>query len=67
MNVGDLEKMLKKYPKDLQVFLRCCVNPCGNIVEVKVVMEDTYGFFGKSIDCIIMEPDIDNQFIAKRR
>lgn len=67
MKASELKEQIKNIPGDTEIFLRCCVNPCGNIVEAKAAKKDTYGFFGKSVDCIIIEPDIDEQFIAKRR
>ena len=57
MNVGDLKKQIGDLPDDLEVFIRAKVNPCGNIIEARKANKDTYGFFGKSIDCVIIEPD----------
>ena len=67
MKVKDLKEQIDSVPDDIEVFIRCCINPCGNIVEAKSANKDTYGFFGKAIDCVIIEPDIDPQFIKKRR
>ena len=67
MKVSELRKQIEGVPDDTEVFIRCCVNPCGNIVEALKAQKDTYGFFGESINCIIIEPDIDQQFIAKKR
>ena len=67
MKMSELRKQIENVPDDIEIFLRCCVNPCGNIVELKAANKDTHGFFGRSIDCIIMEPDIDDQFIAGKR
>ena len=58
MKVAQLKEQLKDVPDDIEVFIRCCVNPCGNIVEASESKKDTYGFFGKSIDCIIIEPEM---------
>lgn len=66
MKIKDLKKQIKNINDETEVFIRCCVNPCGNIVEAKKAKKDTYGFFGKPIDCVIIEPDIDEQFISKR-
>lgn len=63
--VSELKKQLEDRPDDMEVYIRCCVNPCGNIIEAKEVSKTTYGFFGKSIDCIIIEPDIDPMYIKK--
>lgn len=67
MKIKNLKKQIENIPDETDVFIRCCINPCGNIVEARKATKDTYGFFGKSIDCVIMEPDIDEQFIAQRR
>ena len=67
MKIKDLKRQIENIPDDTEIFIRCCVNPCGNIVEAKKAAKDTYGFFGNSIDCIIIEPDIDEQCVAKRR
>lgn len=57
MLVKDLKLQIADLPDDLEVFIRCKVNPCGNIVEAGKAAKDTYGFFGESIDCLIIEPE----------
>ena len=57
MNVGQLKKQIESIPDDTEVFIRCAVNPCGNIITADRAEKSTYGFFGQSIDCIIMEPE----------
>ena len=54
MKVKDLLKKLKKVDPELEVFLRV-PNPCGNISELEKVDKDTYGCFGKSVPCIILD------------
>lgn len=59
MNVKELKEQLEKLPEgsnDLEVYVRCTINPTGNIIDVREVKESTYGFFGKDIPCIIIEP-----------
>lgn len=56
LNVGTLKKILKDIPDEMEVYIRCCVNPCGNIVEAGIVSNTSRGFFGSSIPCIIIEP-----------
>ncbi len=60
MKVSDLKDQLKDIPDDREVFIRCHTNLCGNIIKAKEANSSTYGFFGKSIDCIIIEPDTDD-------
>jgi len=67
MRITELKKQIEDIPNETEVFLRCCVNPCGNIVELKIAKKDTYGFFGEEIDCVILEPAIDEQFVAQRK
>lgn len=56
MNVGELKEMIKDKPDDLEIFIRVCHNPTGNIVEAGNVEKSTYVFFGNPIDCLIIEP-----------
>jgi hypothetical protein len=56
MKIKELKEQLKNIPDDTEVFIRCAVNPCGNIIEAGSADKSTYGFFGKDIDCIIIEP-----------
>jgi len=54
MKVKDLLRRLNKVDPELEVFLNV-PNPCGNISELEKVKKDTYGFFGQSIPCIILD------------
>lgn len=56
MTVKEFREQLKDKDDDMEVFIRCTTNPCGNIVDAEEVSETTYGFFGSSIPCIIIEP-----------
>ena len=58
MTVKDLKEQINYLDDDLKVFIRAHSNPCGNITEAKEAKEDTYGLFGTSIDCVILEPDL---------
>ena len=55
LKVRDLKKALEGLDDDLEVYIRHH-HICGNIVEAGECNKDTYGFFGKSIDCVIIEP-----------
>ena len=66
MKVSELKEQIKDIPDDTEVYIRCCVNPTGNIVDALEASKDTYGFFGEVIDCIIIEPDIDDRFIFNK-
>lgn len=56
MKIKDIKEAIKNLDNNLEVFIRCTYNPCGNIIEAGKFNKSTYGFFGKSIDCIIIEP-----------
>lgn len=59
MKVKDLKEQIARLPDDMEVFIRAKVNPCGNIISAGSADKSTYGFFGKSIDCVIIEPEKD--------
>lgn len=65
LKVGELRKQLEGVDDDDQVFIRCCHNICGNIVEAGIADKSTYGFFGDDVPCIIIEP-ADPGFKIKR-
>lgn len=56
MNIGELKEQIKDLPDNVEVFIRAKVNPCGNIIEADRAEKSTYGFFGESVDCVIIEP-----------
>jgi len=57
MRIKDLKKQIEGLEDDLEVFIRAATNQCGNIIEAGEAVESTYGFFGKSIGCLIIEPE----------
>lgn len=57
MKVKDLKEQIEGVDDELEVFIRCAVNLCGNIIEADRADKSTYGSFGVSIDCIIIEPE----------
>lgn len=62
MKVKRLKEILNELDEDLEIFIRNSVNICGNISELEQVEVSNYGFFGSSIDCIIL-----NTECAKRK
>lgn len=56
LTVGQLKEMIKDSHDNTEIYIRVCSNPCGNIVEAGIADKSTYGFFGESIECIIIEP-----------
>lgn len=65
LKVGELKKQLEGVADDTDVYIRCCNNICGNIVEAGIADKSTYGFFGTEIPCIIIEPS-DPSYKIKR-
>ena len=61
MLVKDLKLQIADLPDDLEVFIRAKVNPCGNIIGAGEAVKSNYGFFGQSIDCLIIEPEKDSE------
>lgn len=54
MNIGELKAKIENLDDNLEVFIRE-QTLTGNIVELKDVSKSEYGFFGKDIECIILE------------
>lgn len=54
MKVKDLKKRLEQLDGELEVFIPYNTG-IGNIAEVEQVKKSTYGFFGKSISCILLD------------
>ncbi len=57
LTVGELKGMVSEIKDDTPVYIRTCFNPCGNIVSAGIAEKSTYGFFGESLPCVIIEPD----------
>lgn len=56
LTVGELRMLIEGVSDDTEVKIATCHNPCGNIVEAGTVVVSSYGFFGSSIPCIVIEP-----------
>lgn len=54
MTIGELKQIINKIDDDMEVFIHNSVNFCGNIGELEQVELTTYGFFGKSLPCIVL-------------
>lgn len=54
MIIKELIEKLQKVDPELEVYFRSS-HVCGNIKEVDKIELDTYGFFGESIPCIILD------------
>jgi hypothetical protein len=59
MNVAQLREALKYIPDHLEVFYRKTppiFSNIGNIEPIGTINLDTYGAFGKTFPCVIIEP-----------
>ncbi|MDB2104999.1 MULTISPECIES: hypothetical protein [Bacillota] len=54
MKAKRLKELLETIDDNTEIFIRNTVNICGNISELEQVEESSYGFFGKSISCVIL-------------
>ncbi len=54
MKAKRLKELLETIDDNTEIFIRNTVNICGNITELEQVEESSYGFFGKSIPCVIL-------------
>lgn len=57
MTVGRLKELLKNINDNTEVFVRNSFNICGNIADLDQVEKTTYGMFGKSIPCIVLNSE----------
>jgi len=54
MDVKRLKELLANLDDDLEVFIRNSINVIGNIQELEQIELSTYGFFGESVSCMIL-------------
>ena len=54
MKAKRLKELLEIVDDNTEIFIRNTVNICGGISELERVEESSYGFFGKSIPCVIL-------------
>ena len=59
MTVGELKEALNQYDDNLEVFTKKTeiVGTIGYIFRVK---QDTYGFFGEKLPCILLTDQIED-------
>lgn len=59
MNVKELRQAISDLPEDMEVMFRRIAPFCGNVESAGSAKVSTYGFFGESIPCVIIEPITD--------
>ena len=60
MTVKDLRKALNDYPDDMEVLTKK-TELLGNVAYVNSVKEDSYGFFGKDVPCVLLTDEFEPQ------
>lgn len=58
MTVGELKEALKQYDDNLEVFTKK-TELLGNIGYIFSAKQDTYGFFGESLPCILLTDQVE--------
>lgn len=61
MKVKRLKEILENIDDDTVIFIRNSVNPLGNINSLDQVEFSSYGSFGKSIPCLILNTDVSKE------
>lgn len=61
MRVKRLKEIINVLDDNLEVFVRNTVNICGNIQELDQVEKSTYGFFGETLPCVILNTDYSKE------
>lgn len=57
MKAKRLKEIISNIDDDTEIFIRNSVNVCGNIQALEQVEVSTYGFFGVSEHCLILNTD----------
>lgn len=58
MTVKDLREALNDYPDDMEVLTKK-TEIFGNVAHVNSIKEDSYGFFGRSIPCVLLTDEFE--------
>ena len=62
----ELLENIKDFSDDIEIFFKNRINPCGNINSADKIEKSTYGFFGDSIDCLIIDSITDDNEEANK-
>ena len=60
MNVKELREALSKFPDDMEVLTKK-TELFGNVAYVFSVRQDSYGFFGHDIPCVLLTDESDEE------
>ena len=60
MIVKELIEELQKYPEDMEVMTKK-IEFCGNIGYVFSIRQDSYGFFGEDVPCVLLTDESEDE------
>lgn len=60
MKVSEVIEKLSEYPGDLEVLTKK-TDFCGNVGNVFSIRQDSYGFFGSDIPCVLITDEITDE------
>jgi len=60
MTVAELKKRLSGYPDDIEVLTKK-TELFGNVTYVNSIKEDSYGFFGVNVPCVLLTDEFEPQ------
>lgn len=58
MTVGELKERLNQYDDDMEVLTKK-TEIFGNVAYIHSVKEDSYGFFGEAIPCVLLTDEFE--------
>jgi hypothetical protein len=60
MTVKELREALSKFPDDMEVLTKK-TELLGNVAYVNSIKEDSYGFFGTDVHCVLLTDEFEPQ------
>ena len=60
MTVKELREALSKFPDDMEVLTKK-TELLGNVAYVNSIKEDSYGFFGTDVPCVLLTDEFESQ------
>jgi hypothetical protein len=60
MTVKELREALSKFPDDMEVLTKK-TELLGNVAYVNSIKEDSYGFFGTDVPCVLLTDEFEQQ------
>ena len=60
MTVKELREALDNFPDDMEVLTKK-TEILGNVAYVNSVKEDSYGFFGADVPCVLLTDEFDEE------